>query len=66
MQRVLRFAPLSGTVTDPMRTWESVCLVRAFHRYMEVTKPHRSGIDQLVVPSKEGTQGKEVSKIAIA
>ena len=66
MQRVLRFAPLSGTVIDPMRTWESLCLVGAFHRYMEVTKPHRYGICQLVGPSKEGTQGKEVSNLAIA
>ena len=66
MQRVLRFAPLSGTDTDPMGAWESVCLVGAFHRYMEVTKPLRSGIGQLVVAFKEGTQGKEASKVTIA
>ena len=66
MQRVLRFAPLSGTDTDPMRAWESICLVGAFHRYMEVTKPHRSGISQLVVTFKEGTRGKEASKLTIA
>ena len=66
MQRVVRLAPLNDTVIVPLGTWESLCLVGTFHRYMEVTKPHRYGSCQLVVPSKEGTQGKEVSKLAIA
>ena len=66
MQRVLHFAPLSGTDTDPIGAWESVCMVGTFHRYVEVTKPLRSGINQLVVAFKEGAQGKEASKVTIA
>ena len=66
MQRVLRFAPPSDTDADPNGAWESMCLVRAFHRYVKVTKPLRSGTNQLVVAFKEGAHGKEASKVTIA
>ena len=50
MQRVLHFSLLSGQDADPDGAWESVCVVRTLCRYMEVTKPIRSGTNQLICP----------------
>ena len=66
MQRVLHFAPLRGQEADPDGAWESVCLIRTLRRYIKVTKPIRSGTNQLLVTFKEGAQGKEASKVTIA
>ena len=66
MQRTLHFAPLSGPEADPDNSWESVCLIRTLCRYMEVTKPIRTGTSQLLVTFKEGAQGREASKVTIA
>ena len=65
MQKVMHFTPLSGPEADPDGAYESVCLVRTLRRYTEVTKPLRSGTNQLLVTFKEGAQDKEASKVTI-
>ena len=56
MQRVLHFAPLSGHEADPDGAWESVCLIRTY-RYIKVTKPIRSGTNQLLVTGQGSLEG---------